>query len=84
MTNAQLPVVGELTIGGEIVETYERDSSAIVKIYVKSGYLEVPIAKECEIHLGDRIQMESSVSFSHMKIEFEDFPKGITKNNHRR
>ncbi len=83
MTDILLPVDGELLIEGEVAETYETGDLSVVKIYIKSGQLKIPISEEREVHLGDRVQVASKASFSGVEIQFADFPND-NENNYRR
>ncbi len=84
MSMIDLSKQGELVVEGEVAETFEREAVKKIKIYIKSGHLEIPVGGELEFHLGDKVHFKSTASFSAAKVELSDFVKNHKSNKQRR
>jgi hypothetical protein len=52
----------DITLTGEVVETFEREDEQLAKIVLSRMHLEVPMGSLIAVHLGDRLQLMLTIS----------------------
>lgn len=52
----------DITLTGEVVETFEREDEQLAKIALSRMHLEVPMGSLIAVHLGDRLQLMLTIS----------------------
>lgn len=57
-----IPTSYSLLLVGEVVETFERDGTAVAKISTPPLHLEVPLEALDGAHLGDRVNLGVEIS----------------------
>lgn len=52
----------DITLTGEVVETFEREDEQLAKIALSRMHLEVPMRSLIAVHLGDRLHLMLTIS----------------------
>jgi hypothetical protein len=52
----------DITLTGEVVETFEREDEHLAKIALSRMHLEVPMRSLIAVHLGDRLQLMMTIT----------------------
>lgn len=55
----QSEISNELNLTGEVIEIYEKDSKKIAKVFLQSLCLEVSIDSVKDVHLSDKLNLET-------------------------
>ena len=57
----------DITLTGEVVETFEREDEQLAKIALSRMHLEVPMRFLIAVHLGDRLQLMLTISIQDIR-----------------
>lgn len=59
-----------LSLSGEVVEIYEKDGAKLAKVRFYSGFMEIPINDLKDLHLSDKITINSNIKIVSIQNSF--------------
>ncbi len=62
----------KLFLSGEVVEVYEKNSFKFAKIRFNSGFIEIPFNDLHDVHLSDKVFINSRIKIESILYDFED------------
>lgn len=60
-------LLNKLNLTGEVIEIYEKDEQKIAKVFIQSLCLEVSIDSIVDVHLSDKLILETDIKFDKVK-----------------
>ncbi len=65
----------QISLEGEIVETFEKDGQVFAKIHFNDCYINLPINEMPDAHLEDRVVMTAQLKIINLSRKLGEFSK---------